>query len=109
MPKRNLELLIDAGRVLQPLAEELVFVGGAATGLLITDAAAADIRSTYDVDVIVEITSISQYTAFGSRLRRLGFQEDNSEGAPICRWRYEKRIKLDVMPTDEKILGFSNR
>lgn len=26
----------------------------------------------------------------------------------ICRWRYDDII-LDVMPTDEKILGFSNR
>ena len=28
--------------------------------------------------------------------------------APICRWRYQG-IAVDVMPTDEKILGFANR
>lgn len=33
---------------------------------------------------------------------------DISEGAPICRWIY-KDIKVDVMPTDSKVLGFSNR
>jgi hypothetical protein len=46
--------------------------------------------------------------AFGERLRALGFLEDTSEGAPLCRWVHSGTI-LDVMPLDEKILGFSNR
>jgi len=37
-----------------------------------------------------------------------GFKNDTSEGAPICRWIY-KDIKVDVMPTDSSVLGFSNR
>src|SRR5713226_2110733 len=43
-----------------------------------------------------------------SALRSLGFAEDSSEGAPICRWLID-HMKLDAMPTDERILGFSNR
>src|SRR6266567_8878956 len=43
-----------------------------------------------------------------NRLRKLGFTEDTSEGAPLCRWQ-QGDVKLDVMPLDEKILGFSNR
>ena len=39
---------------------------------------------------------------------KLGFTEDASKGAPICRWQHGQ-IKLDLMPLDEKILGFSNR
>jgi hypothetical protein len=109
MTQSNRELLLAAARVLQPLAGELVFVGGSATGLMITDAAAADARSTYDVDVIAEIASYSAYRALGKRLRSLGFQEDTSEGAPLCRWQHQRGITLDVMLTDEKILGFSNR
>jgi hypothetical protein len=70
--------------------------------------AAADVRPTYDMDAIAEITSYSAYTDFSERLRKLGFTEDTTEGAPICRWRQKKTI-LDVMPLDEKILGFSNR
>jgi hypothetical protein len=69
MTHRNRELLVAAARVLQPLAGELVFVGGTATGLMITDAAAADARSTYDVDVIAEIASYSEYRVLGKRLR----------------------------------------
>jgi len=49
-----------------------------------------------------------EYTSFGERLHKLGFTEDASEGAPICRWHHGE-IKLDLMPLDEKILGFSNR
>jgi hypothetical protein len=108
MSKHNLALLIDAASLLKPLLGELVFVGGSTTALLITDKAAADVRPTYDVDAIAEITSYAAYADFSERLRKLGFTEDTSEGVPICRWRQKKTI-LDVLPIDEKILGFSNR
>ena len=75
--------------------------------MLITDKAAGEPRTTYDVDVIAEIVSYAAYTVFGERLRALGFSEDMSEGAPLCRWVREDCI-LDVMPLDDKILGFSN-
>jgi len=84
-----------------------VFLGGCATALLITDNAAADVRPTFDVDAIAAITSYAAYTKFSERLRKLGFQEDTSEGAPICRWQ-QKTTTLDVMPLDAKILGYSN-
>jgi len=108
MSKHNLDLLVEAARLLKPLLGELVFVGGSTTALLITDKAAADVRPTYDVDAIAEISSYAAYADFSERLRRCGFTEDAGEGAPICRWRQKKTI-LDVMPLDEKILGFSNR
>jgi len=60
------------------------------------------------VDAIAEITSYAQYAAFGDRLRILGFNEDTSEGAPVCRW-IQGGIILDVMPLDANVLGFSNR
>jgi len=87
---------------------ELVFVGGAVTSLLVTDEGAGAPRPTLDVDAIAEITSYAEYAAFGDCLRLLGFSEDWREGAPLCRWVREGAI-LDVMPLDEKILGFSNR
>ncbi len=87
---------------------EIVFVGGCATGLLITDPAASPVRATDDVDVIVQVASYAEYVRFSKRLRNLGFYEDSSEDAPICRWLID-HMKLDVMPTDETILGFSNR
>jgi hypothetical protein len=108
MANPNLELLTTAARLLQPLLDQLVFVGGCATGVFITDEAAADVRPTFDVDAIAEITSYAEYARFSERLRSLGFMEDSSEEAPICRWR-NGDTRLDLMPLDEKILGFSNR
>lgn len=107
MNEPNLDRLITAARLLRPLLGELVFVGGSVTGLLITDEAAADPRTTLDVDAIAEITSYAEYAAFGERLGALGFREDTSEGSPLCRWVHHETI-LDVMPLDEKVLGFSN-
>lgn len=108
MANQNLELLIVASKLLRPVLDDLVFVGGCATGLLVTDEAAAEVRPTFDVDAIAEITSYVEYTTFGERLHKLGFTEDASEAAPICRWQ-NGQIKLDLMPLDERILGFSNR
>ena len=107
MANPNLELLTDAAKLLEPLLGELVFVGGCATALLITDKAAADVRPTLDVDAIAEITSYVGYDTFSERLKKLGFQEDTKEDAPRCRWRQETTT-LDVMPLDPKVLGFSN-
>ena len=108
MPNSNLDQLIATAALLRPMLGDLVFVGGAVTSLLVTDEGAGAPRATLDVDAIAEITSYAEYAAFGERLRALGFCEDASEGAPLCRWVHSGTI-LDVMPLDEKILGFSNR
>jgi hypothetical protein len=104
----NLHLLEAAVRLLQPLLDDLVFVGGCAAGLLITDPTAVGIRPTRDVDAITEVGSYAEYARLSDRLPDLGLTEDHGEGAPICRWRRDDLI-IDVMPTDERILGFSNR
>ena len=108
MPNSNIELLKRIAKHLRPLLHEVVLVGGCATGLLIADEAAAEVRPTFDVDVIAEITSYAGYETFSEGLRSLGFREDTTEGAPRCRWLIDD-MKLDVMPLDENILGFTNR
>ena len=107
----NRILLIEMARALQPLLDKLVFVGGCAVDLLVDDEAADDIRVTGDVDVIAEIATRIEYYALIDELRQLGFHEvvpTEDEPAPICRLSYENMI-LDVMPTDERVLGFSNK
>lgn len=104
----NLEILMLALDQLGELADEMVFLGGCATGLLITDPAAPPIRVTRDVDAIVQVVSQADYYRLLEKLRELGFKEDISEDAPICRWVADKVI-LDVMPTDTQILGFGNK
>ena len=103
----NLQLLEITVAALGSLADSMVFVGGCATGLLITDIAAPPIRATQDVDVITEVASIWEYQRLSERLRQRGFKEDISPDAPICRWVTDNVI-LDVMPTKREILGFGN-
>jgi hypothetical protein len=103
----NRHLLEEAVRLLRPLLDELVFVGGCATGLLITDPDSRGIRATRDVDAITQIGSYAEYATLSERLRALKLTEDTKDGV-ICRWRHGDLI-IDVMPTDEAILGFSNR
>ncbi|MEK7207505.1 MAG: hypothetical protein AAB134_06455 [Pseudomonadota bacterium] len=92
---------------LGPLADDMVFLGGCATGLLLTDVAAPPIRVTQDVDVITELASLGDYHRLSSQLRKRGFKEDQSPDAPICRW-VAAGVILDVMPTRPEILGFGN-
>ena len=103
----NLEILEIAVARLGELSGEMVFIGGCATGLLITDVVAPAIRATKDVDVIVAVASLIEYHRLAKRLRELGFREDQSVDAPICRWCVGE-ILLDVMPTHPEILGFGN-
>lgn len=104
----NRELLAAMAARLGDLRERFVFVGGCATGLLITDPGAAPMRATGDVDVIVDVATLGDYYSLGKTLRTLGFAQDLRDGAPPYRWRTGELL-LDVMPTEERILGFSNR
>lgn len=103
----NLEILEEAVEKLGPLVNDVVFLGGCATGLLQTDDAAPAVRATRDVDVISELASIIEYHRFAEKLREHGFQEDHGPEAVICRWR-SGDIWLDVMPTHPEVFGFSN-
>lgn len=104
----NIEMLQLAANGFGDLLNEVVFLGGCAAGLLITDVAAPPIRETKDVDVIVEIASTHDYHLLSEKLRNRGFREDLNADAPMCRWLFNS-VTVDVMPTDESILGFSNR
>lgn len=90
------------------LCEQMVFVGGAIVGLLITDPAMPDIRATKDVDLVCEIVTRTEYQGIESALRERGFTQTMHEDDPICRWRIDGAI-VDVMPPQENILGFTNR
>jgi predicted nucleotidyltransferase len=103
----NLQILELAVAQLGSLAHEMVFVGGCATGLLITDTAAPPIRVTQDVDVIAEVAAFIDYHRLSNSLRKRGFKEDTRPDAPICRW-VTRNVILDVMPTKREILGFGN-
>ncbi len=107
MPDPNLRLLEEAAKKLAPFLGEIVFIGGVTLGLLITDKAAAPIRSTDDVDVIAEIVTYADYIAFSMRLRKAEFTEDTSEEPLTCRW-FHGKLKLDVLALSKEVLGYTN-
>lgn len=66
----NIKTLEMAIQKLGPLVDEMVFLGGCATCLLLTDPATPPPRVTYDVDVIVEAASLLDYHKLSEKLRR---------------------------------------
>lgn len=104
----NLQRVELVAQALGDLREELVFVGGCATGLLCTSVQAPPPRATYDVDLVAEVAALVGYHALEARFAAKGFSRDMAPDAPICRWRVGG-VEVDLMPTAEQVLGFSNR
>ncbi len=100
----KVELVAQA---LGDLREQLLFVGGCAVDLLLTDTAAAPSRVTYDVDLVAQVAALAGYHQLEKEFVRLGFKRDMSEDAPICRWRLG-HLEVDLMPSDTRVLGFAN-
>lgn len=90
---------------LSALDKEIVFVGGAILSLY-CDTPIIDVRSTNDVDVIVEILNYKERAKLEEHLRALGFHHDVASGI-ICRYRHQGFI-VDIMPTDDESIGFKN-
>lgn len=106
--QKNIESLTIIAHRLGNLCDEVTFVGGCVTGLLITDKAAPDVRFTVDVDCIINVITRTGYYSLAEKLRQKGFKELMSGNHPICRWDCDG-ILVDVMPVDESVLGFSNK
>ena len=78
----NLALLELIAEALGPLRERLVFVGGCTTGMLVTDIAAAPVRATRDVDVIVEGSWRKLPVAPPATIRQVHDQRGVAAGLP---------------------------
>ncbi|MHB9086480.1 MAG: hypothetical protein ACYC2V_08570, partial [Thiobacillus sp.] len=78
----NLPILMLIAKSLGDLCDSLVFVGGCATGLLLTTPRAQAIRATQDVDVVVHALSTADYHAIEKAVEARGFKHDLSPEAP---------------------------
>lgn len=103
----NILNIISVAKALEPLNQDVVFVGGATTLLYADDPELGEARATEDVDCVVELASINGYHLLEEKLRSLGFKNSNDLDAPICRWKLGALV-VDVMPTKGSVLGFSN-
>lgn len=95
-------------QALGPVCDRLVFVGGCATGLLLSKPNLMDVRATEDVDAIVEVATLAGYHRLADELMQRGFKQTMADNTPPFRW-YWQRMQLDLVPLDEKVLGFANR
>ncbi|MBP5966317.1 MULTISPECIES: hypothetical protein [Pseudomonas] len=88
--------------------EEVAFVGGCTTAMLVTDAAVLDdIRFTEDVDLVIELAGISAWHHLTERLAAKNFKI-TGEDEVNCRFRFND-VVVDVMPSDPAVLGYANR
>ncbi|MFN5348100.1 MAG: hypothetical protein ACK5A0_00935 [Polaromonas sp.] len=74
MANPNMALLVAIAQAMGPVCDQLVFVGGCATGLLVDDAGLMDVRPTEDVDAIVEVASLAGYHRLTDQLMQRGFK-----------------------------------
>ena len=102
----NITRIKAVSNALGYLKDKVVFVGGATVSLY-ADRAAAEVRPTEDVDVLVEIFSRWDYAALEEQLRKMGFRNDVTSKF-LGRYLLPGVI-VDVMPVEESILGFSNQ
>ncbi|MES1197680.1 MAG: hypothetical protein ABUL41_00195 [Chitinophagaceae bacterium] len=67
---------------------------------------AGEVRPTNDVDILIELIQYKDYALIEEKLRAKGFVNDTESGV-ICRYIIQGII-VDIMPTEESILGFNN-
>jgi len=104
----NLPYLRRIAEALGELREQVVFVGGAVAGLLVTDPLADTVRATRDVDAVVNANR-AMFHRIEEAVARRGFVRDISSDV-ICRWVHkDSGVLFDLMPVQSEVLGFSNR
>ncbi len=104
--RTNMVRIAAVYNALEELSNNVVFVGGATVSLY-KDRPASETRVTDDVDIVVELASYSGFAAIEDQLRKKGFVND-ADSHIICRYKINGII-VDVMPTEENILGFNNQ
>lgn len=55
------------------LLKDVVFVGGSVVALYADDPAAAEVRPTDDIDIVVGISTRVAFSVFEEQIRQLGF------------------------------------
>jgi hypothetical protein len=103
----NISVVAEVAEALQDIKEHMVFVGGAVVSLYTDDPAADEIRPTQDIDLTLNILSLSHWQEVQEKLGTLGFHPDPF-GHAICSYKY-KDIPVDIMATEDGPLGPANR
>jgi predicted nucleotidyltransferase len=103
----NIVRLKAVAKALAAWNNKVVFIGGATVSLYASRPLAVSIRPTEDIDVVVELVSIGEFYELQEHLLKIGFKHD-MEAKIVSRFLLNG-LKVDFMPVDPSILGFSNR
>jgi len=109
---QNIEMLEVVAKALgEDLCQEVAFVGGCTTALMLTDEfSLEEVRYTDDVDLVVHLTGYAQWQQLVGQLKQKGFKQSQQDEV-ICRLRLGE-LKVDFMPADAEtadLLGCNNR
>ena len=69
----NRAILEQVAKALGPVCESVIFVGGCATGLLLTQERPDRIRITEDVDIVAQALTVHDYHSREKRVRAQRF------------------------------------
>jgi hypothetical protein len=103
----NIVRLKAVSNALGKWKDKVIFVGGATVSLYASRPLAVSIRPTDDVDVVVELINRGEFYELQEQLLKLGFKHDTKSNV-ISRFLL-RGLKVDFMPTDPSVLGFSNK
>lgn len=84
---------------LGPLAERVVFIGGAITPLLQSDPPFGEARPTRDVDAVTASATYGDVGRLHEALRARGFRQDPRETMHLHRWTSPDGDWLDLVPS----------
>lgn len=92
------------------LCQQMTFVGGCTTGLLLTDEYTLEqVRHTDDVDLIVHTLGYVGFAQLQEQLKTHGFSiPPATDEAPTCAMKLGD-LRVDFMPDNATVLGFGNR
>lgn len=108
----HIALLQETAGLLSPdILKSIVFIGGATVSLHFDKASTLDVRSTRDVDFLVDVVSPVQYQKICQKIADCGFKQ-LVEPSPygddfICRYTSANgRLIIDILPVDTTMLGW---
>lgn len=83
----NVPPLLVIADALDKLCDQVVFLGRAVVGLLVSDPLAESVRATYDVDAVVNL-DWARFRGIEARVESQGFAREMRSGV-VCRWVHQ--------------------
>lgn len=106
MSKINYDDMLSIHKNLKSAGLDFVFIGGGILGFLIDDPLASPVRTTMDIDVVLDIVTDPGQILLEEKLSSAGFKHDVSNRAPRCRWIFNN-IKVDIISIKDKFSGMN--